>query len=315
MFMVFRNFIRHRQQTKLRRAVADLFTDLQLRVIGEIKDTLDAVTQYQAARDAVDNVRRWTQHAEKDQLSSEALATRLILELGKLRAIPLPDTDRSEQPSADLQTEVDILRKDIERLLHELGRLDIIGPNPAIDKIRSIGPTAIPYLMTILKRDHDLLLAKVIGLLGDLSATDAIPQLRMLEKSRVAEVSQAAKATLARFENNPTDPKVDFQRPFEHISRIWTAIMQEEENLFSADVLNLYCRNTIEAMPRLQFASDSDHAAAWGMLGDLLYKSLHPDWDRNVRQMITCPEARECYLKAQNYDPKSSITKMRLERV
>jgi hypothetical protein len=110
-------------------------------------------------------------------------------------------------------------------------------------------------------------------------------------------------------------PDLDRQRPFESIGRIWTAIIQERQDLYPPHVLRAFCLKAIDNLPTLPFDTDTQCGAAWGMIGDLLYKTLHPEWQSDVSRMTACPQARRCFEEALRFDPNSQLTKMRLEHV
>jgi hypothetical protein len=163
-------------------------------------------------------------------------------------------------------------------LVRELGRRDILGPNPAFDAIRGKGRAAVPELLRVLHSDNVTLVANAIQLLADVGVAESLPDLRRLESSRWPEVARAASTAIALLQRGAGGVlMLDTKDAFEQIGRLWTATIQEERDVYPADVLRQFCMQAIKAMPRLQFDSDPKRGAAWMMLGDLLYKSVHPE--------------------------------------
>lgn len=198
---------------------------------------------------------------------------------------------------ADKDTEIEIL-------IAELGRRDILGPNPALNEIRDKGASAIPHLLRVLDSNNVTAVVDAINLLKDMEAKDAIPNLGALSKSQWAEVSQAAYIALAVLDRKTASAlQFDRQQPFEQIGRLWTAIIQGRQELYPSEVLNGWCREAIDAMPDMEFSSRENQAKAWGMLGSLVFKSLNPKWPGGFDGTKPCPEAKSCYEEALRSKP------------
>lgn len=193
---------------------------------------------------------------------------------------------------------------EIETLIAELGRRDILGPNAALNKIRDKGASAIPHSLRVLEGNNVTAVVDAINLLKDMEAKEAIPDLEALSKSQWAEVSQAAYTALAVFDRKTASAlQFDRQQPFEQIGRLWTAIIQGRQELYPSEVLNGWCREAIDAMPGLKFATTENQAKAWGMMGSLMFKSMNPEWPGGFDGTKPCPEAKRCYEEALRAEP------------
>lgn len=193
---------------------------------------------------------------------------------------------------------------DIGNLIAELGRRDILGPNPALNKIREKGASAIPHLLRVLDSGNVTAVVDAINLLMELDASEAAPKIDALSRSQWAEVSQAAYTALAVLDKKSASGLAfDRQQPFGQIGRLWTAIVQGQQELYLPEVLNGWCLEAIDAMPDMKFSSNEDQAKAWGMLGSLVFKSMHPEWPGGFDGTKPCPEAKRCYEEALRYEP------------
>ncbi|MCC6612060.1 MAG: HEAT repeat domain-containing protein [Anaerolineae bacterium] len=195
---------------------------------------------------------------------------------------------------------------DVQTLLAELGRRDVLGQNPALEQLRSMGQEAVPFLMDILEHSDDApKLADAVNLLGELGIEQAVPKLKRLSQSQWAEVAQAALTALAVLDITPT-LAVDPPRLNDQIGQLWTAIVQGHKTLYPPDVLKAFCTEAAAALPK---APDNELSGVWLMLGSLTYKSFYPDDEVDPNNIKPCPEAKVCYEQALRCDSLNNTAK------
>lgn len=211
---------------------------------------------------------------------------------------------RSNQPLHEFGT---AKSADVQSLLAELGRRDILGKNPALEQLRSMGQEAVPYLLGILESSDDALkLADTINLLGEMGIEQAVPKLKRLSQSQWVEVALAARTALAVLDKTPT-LRVDPHHLNDQIGQLWTAIIQSHKTLYPPDVLKAFCTEAAAALPK---APDKELSSIWLMLGSLTYKSFYPEDYVDPHNVKSCPEAKVCYEQALRCDALNDTAKM-----
>ncbi|MBL8152703.1 MAG: HEAT repeat domain-containing protein [Anaerolineae bacterium] len=196
---------------------------------------------------------------------------------------------------------------DVQTLLADLGRRDILGKNPALEQLRRMGQKAVPYLLEILEHSDDVpKLADTINVLGELGIEQAVPKLKRLSQSQWAEVAQAALTALAVLDKTTT-LRADPSRLNDQIGQLWTAIVQSHKTLYPPDVLKTFCAEAAAALPK---APDRELSGIWLMLGSLTYKSFYPEDNVDHRNVKSCPEAKGCYEQALRCDALNDTAKM-----
>jgi len=215
---------------------------------------------------------------------------------------------KEAEKSSSASPQVTSQNAEIEALISELGRRDILlGPNPALVKLKEKGSIAVPHLLKVLDSNDVPAVVDAINVLKDMDAKQAIPKLTILSKSQWAEVHQAALTALATLDKKSSGTlQFDRQHPYEQVSRLWTAIIQGRQELYPPDVLHRWCLEAIDAMPSLEFSSKDKQAKAWGMLGSLVFKSMNPEWPGGFDGTKPCPEAKRCYEEALRSEPGDS---------
>jgi hypothetical protein len=196
---------------------------------------------------------------------------------------------------------------EIIELVSQLGRRDLLGPSTHIKKLNELGKKAIPYLIPLLDNSDINVVADAAIILGQIGAKEAIPKLKELSRSQCFEIHKASLTALANIEKNENSLlRLDKNNPYSQISSLWTSIIQGREDLYPPEILHSYCEETIVEMPELAFSSKSEEARAWGMLGSLTFKSLHPEWPGGFTMTCPCSEARKCYEEALRCEPGDS---------
>ena len=143
------------------------------------------------------------------------------------------------------------------------------------------------------------LLAHLGGRPGDSKVSKCFEPLQ--DPSGPRCITHVRRPSLRLKKKAPGGLQLDRQNPYSQIAKLWTAIFQGRERLYTSDVLHRWCVDAIGAMQILRIPEEKK-AQAWAMLGSLYYKSLRPDWDGDANCVEPCPEAKRCYQEAVRLD-------------
>ncbi len=224
-----------------------------------------------------------------------------------IEADELPEDDDSLVNGKTETKSSDAVDSDITELVSKLGRRDLLGPQTHMHRLKELGQKAIPYLLPLLDDSDINVVADAAIILGQIGAKEAIPKLKELSRSKCFEIHKASLTALANLEKDENSLlRLDRNNPYSQISSLWTSIIQGREDLYPPEILHSYCEETIAEMPELAFSSKSEEARAWGMLGSLTFKSLHPEWPGGFNMTSPCSEARKCYEEALRCEPGDS---------